>query len=383
MSTLLKMLHYLFDFLVLSRSRSTFGYKHSAIKYNMSPCSAKGMNIGKNFNAAFLLVCSVLFFASLFISNLKTNLQARLDNHKENTSADLFTAEPVPENTSAWKIRYACRRPNLRILYFVHTAPKNVEKRRFLRKTIGDPTIACEMNSAIAFFVGEAPQLNDHEAVLGEALREGDVVVLNFTDTYKNLTYKFVHGAKWVSENCLLDPTATIVKLDDDVLVNTFSLSAYLTSGVMALTGIHCQVITGAEPFRKPISKWYVSQNDYALKVYPPYCLGAVFIMQPSVLFSLHAASSHVPFFWVDDVYITGILAEYANVTLVQMVSYTIIGKGKKTPAVKDTTIFLHTSWYGTSRAEMEQIWQTFKEYNRTVSHNFNRNVHAYYRSLG
>ncbi|XP_037514520.1 lactosylceramide 1,3-N-acetyl-beta-D-glucosaminyltransferase-like [Rhipicephalus sanguineus] len=215
-------------------------------------------NFGKKRIVALIVVCLVLFIASLLCSNLRCIFQGHEPHENANTTAEVFTEEDVPENTSAWKIRKGCRNPRLRILYFVHTAPKNVEKRRFLRKTIGDAKIASAMNSTIAFFLGEAPELNDHEAVLGEAAREGDIVVLNFTDTYKNLTYKFLQGAKWVSDNCLLDPTATVVKLDDDVLVNTFALSAYLTSGVMALIGIHCRVWTGAAPFRTRKSKWLV-----------------------------------------------------------------------------------------------------------------------------
>ncbi|XP_037564803.1 beta-1,3-galactosyltransferase 5 [Dermacentor silvarum] len=118
------------------------------------------------------------------------------------------------------------------------------------------------MNSVIIFFVGETSQWDEHEAVSDEAIREGDVVVLNFKDSYKNLTHKFLLGAKWVSDNCRLDSAVTIVKLDDDVLVNVFALSSYLNSGVMALTGFHCNVVTGAVPFRTRNSKWLVHNND-------------------------------------------------------------------------------------------------------------------------
>ncbi|XP_054923051.1 lactosylceramide 1,3-N-acetyl-beta-D-glucosaminyltransferase A-like [Dermacentor andersoni] len=114
------------------------------------------------------------------------------------------------------------------------------------------------MNSAIVFFVGETSQRAVQDSVLDEATREGDVVVLNFTDTYKNLTHKFLLGAKWISDNCRLDPAATIVKLDDDVLVNVFALLSYLKSGMMALTGFHCNVVRGAVPFRTRKSKWLV-----------------------------------------------------------------------------------------------------------------------------
>nr|XP_054930227.1 beta-1,3-galactosyltransferase 5-like [Dermacentor andersoni] len=108
----------------------------------------------------------------------------------------------------------------------------------------------------MVFFVGQTSQRNEHEAVSDEAIHEGDVVVLNFTDTYKNLTHKFLLGAKWVYDNCRLDSAVTIVKLDDDVLVNVFALLSYLKSGVMALTGFHCKVLTGAVPYRTRKSKW-------------------------------------------------------------------------------------------------------------------------------
>ncbi|KAH6932494.1 hypothetical protein HPB50_006402 [Hyalomma asiaticum] len=216
---------------------------------------------GKKRIIALVVVCYSLFVAILFFSKLRDILHVEEWSMKDNISSVMSSEDAMADNTSAWKIRPVCRRPGLRILYFVHTAPKNTKERRWIRQTLGDPTIESEMNSAIVFFVGEAPELNDHEEVLEEASREGDLVVLNFTDTYMNLTYKFMQGAKWVADNCLLDQTAVVVKLDDDVLVNLPALSAYLKSGVMALTGIHCRVWKGAKPFRSKKSKWYVS-ND-------------------------------------------------------------------------------------------------------------------------
>nr|XP_050028443.1 lactosylceramide 1,3-N-acetyl-beta-D-glucosaminyltransferase-like [Dermacentor andersoni] len=192
-------------------------------------------------------------------SNVRRTVKGDKPSTKEDSSTNVFTEELVQGNISEWKVKRACRKASLRILYFVHTAPNNTEKRRWLRKTIGDPKIVSVMNSAIVFFVGETSQRAEQDAVLDEAIHEGDVVVLNFTDTYKNLTHKFLLGAKWVSDNCRLDPAVTIVKLDDDVLVNVFALLSYLKSGVMALTGFHCKVVRGAVPFRTQKSKWLVN----------------------------------------------------------------------------------------------------------------------------
>ncbi|KAH6932497.1 hypothetical protein HPB50_006405 [Hyalomma asiaticum] len=175
-------------------------------------------NFGKKDIFALTLVCQIICVAFVFFNNLKTTHKGSQRDAQENTSTSVYTEDLMEENKPAWKIRKACRDPSLRILYFVYTAPKNNEKRRWIRKTIGDPNIASEMNSAISFFVGEAADMNDIEAILDEALSEGDIAVLNFTDTYRNLSYKFLQGAKWVSDNCLLDHRATLIKVDDDVL---------------------------------------------------------------------------------------------------------------------------------------------------------------------
>ncbi|XP_077508541.1 beta-1,3-galactosyltransferase 5-like [Amblyomma americanum] len=225
----------------------------------------------------------------------------------------------MEKNFTEWTGTSACRRPNLRILYFVYTAPKNVKKRAWLRKTIGDPQLENFVNSTTVFFVGIAPDPNERRLVEEEASQEGDVVVLNFMDTYRNLSLKFIHGTKWVTENCVLNSTTTIVKMDDDVLVNVFALSSYVGSSAMRQNGIHCHLLSKVAPQREPKSKWYVTKDEYPLDEYPAYCVGAAFMMQPAVLTRLYEASMHVPIFWVEDVYITGILASLMKVDIVDV----------------------------------------------------------------
>jgi len=60
--------------------------------------------------------------------------------------------------------------------------------------------------------------------------------------------------------------------------------------------------------------KWAVSKTDFADNVYPPYCSGIAFVLSLDVVLALSRVASRVPFFWVDDVYLTGILpARYAR----------------------------------------------------------------------
>ena len=54
--------------------------------------------------------------------------------------------------------------------------------------------------------------------------------------------------------------------------------------------------------------KWKVSMKEFKDEYYPTYCSGSAFIMSTDVVIRLHAVSYDVPFFWVDDFYLTGLL---------------------------------------------------------------------------
>ena len=58
----------------------------------------------------------------------------------------------------------------------------------------------------------------------------------------------------------------------------------------------------------KIIPNLQVSKEEWSGDYYPTYCSGSAFILTPDVAMVLHEVSYHVPFFWVDDFYITGLL---------------------------------------------------------------------------
>ena len=61
---------------------------------------------------------------------------------------------------------------------------------------------------------------------------------------------------------------------------------------------------------RERRSKWYVSKHEWPHAEYPPYCSGLAFILTPDVAVATLASAPHMPYFWVDDLYITGLLAQ-------------------------------------------------------------------------
>ncbi|KAK8778878.1 hypothetical protein V5799_019783 [Amblyomma americanum] len=321
----------------------------------------------------------MVLFSVVYIKRVPGQSRRRFTDTATTTTNASFNESSLEENFTELTAASACRRPGLRILYFVHTAPKNAELRAWLRKTIGNPEIEAFVNSAIVFFVGLAPDTNQRLAVEEEAAREGDVVVLNFTDTYRNLSLKFIHGAEWVLENCGLNSTTTIVKMDDDVLVNVFALSAYVASPVMSRKGIHCVVYSKVRPVRKK-SKWVVTKEEYAPAKYPAYCAGAAFMVRPAVLSTLYQASRRVPVFWVDDVYVTGILASLTKVDMVNIKLYFGLFFSNKTETVRNTILFVNTGGPNYIRHKVDRLWQSVLLANQSVSENYKWRVSVGHR---
>jgi len=56
--------------------------------------------------------------------------------------------------------------------------------------------------------------------------------------------------------------------------------------------------------------KWAVIESEFADDVYPTYCSGLAIVMSTDVVLALARVASRVAFFWVDDVYLTGLLTD-------------------------------------------------------------------------
>ena len=76
----------------------------------------------------------------------------------------------------------------------------------------------------------------------------------------------------------------------------------------------------GLAPQRNPNNKWFVDESTYKGQTYPDFLSGWAWMTSPKTAEKIvrTASSSKVPFFWVDDVWITGMLAREAGGILLQ-----------------------------------------------------------------
>lgn len=107
-----------------------------------------------------------------------------------------------------------------------------------------------------------------------------------------------------------------ILKLDDDVFVNMPAMIEFLTHELSPLGARHlilCNTLSTSKVKRSWRSKWRVSPLEYPDPNYPNYCAGWAIIYSPDTIFLLYKEAQRQNYFWIDDVHITGTLAEKVN----------------------------------------------------------------------
>ena len=166
-----------------------------------------------------------------------------------------------------------------------------------------------------------------------EHLLYGDIVQGDFLESYRNLSYKHVLGLKYAVHYC---PQARyVLKMDDDIAVDIFQVLRFMQDSNINGAGggdeeeeeedqslkIAGAVMRGDElnPLRDARSKWCVSYDEYSPSKYPPFCSGWAYAATMASARQLARISEWTPFFWIDDVYVTGLLANLSNIRLVDL----------------------------------------------------------------
>ena len=219
------------------------------------------------------------------------------------------------------------------VVILVHSARHHFEYRQRIRDTWGSVHAHGIWRFRTVFMLGSnlaptARALSTSQQIQEEVATHGDVIFASFHDSYRNMTVKHLMGYKWVAEHC---PEARwVLKTDDDMFINPYALVKLFlekqkrasktpapTHTFSAPTCMLCMEMR-SKPQRRPGEKWAISVEEYSDPDYPPYCLGAAYVTTPDLirrLLSVHAATAGARgyYFWIDDVFVTGILREIYN----------------------------------------------------------------------
>lgn len=198
-------------------------------------------------------------------------------------------------------------------LFVVHSATSNLRKRMDIRNTWGQRLQFKTKLVLLLFVMGRSKNKSLQSAIEKEDELYKDIIQGDFLDVYRNLTHKAVFWLRWVTEYC---PNVDhLIKVDDDIFVNTFRVFEVINQTRDTDRKIFCK-LRPAFTNRLPRSgKWKLEEEDFKnFTHYPfPFSNGFFVIFSGKLIPELYKAAGFTPFFWLDDVFLTGILAENAG----------------------------------------------------------------------
>ena len=202
-----------------------------------------------------------------------------------------------------------------RVLIYVHSAPKHFEKRQAMRRTWCQKGNFNGKDIKTAFIIGRSdPSTNKRIKMESDAYK--DIIQADFTDSYINLTYKAIVALDWIRTSCR--GLQWVIKADDDMFVDIKRAIGTLLPNYMAYNRTilgYCKHkkynLKISRSGRSCRSRWCIFSDYFPReKFYPPHCIGAVIILSGDLIRPLYEASMKATYFWIDDVYLTGLLMQ-------------------------------------------------------------------------
>ncbi|XP_069134834.1 beta-1,3-galactosyltransferase brn-like [Argopecten irradians] len=187
------------------------------------------------------------------------------------------------------------------LIYLIKSTPTNYARRNAIRKSWANEYKFPNIRLVFLMGIPERSTLND--MVVTESKEFGDILQLDFIDTYYNLTLKAIGGIRWTAKNC---PGAKFAVMgDDDYYVATdFMLSLLEHMYSIQPTKIYMGgLIHSAKPQRDKSAKWYISPADYPFNRYPPVIRGGTLVMSMDFVIDMNIVIPYTKTIPFDDVY--------------------------------------------------------------------------------
>uniref|UniRef100_A0A1I8I5Z5 Hexosyltransferase n=1 Tax=Macrostomum lignano TaxID=282301 RepID=A0A1I8I5Z5_9PLAT len=217
------------------------------------------------------------------------------------------SGRPTDHTPEPFAAAPACR-GRLFLVAIVHSAVGNAAKRHLIRRTWASISNIGGRRLATVFVVGRSADQDENRRLDKESEEFGDLVVANFRDHYRNLTYKNLYGIRWALEHC--SGVRFVLKTDDDVLVNTFRLVEYISDRLLETRNFfYCMTAKQETRMSDPQYKWFVSPSEWPVQEYPLHCKGLAYLFSADLLGPLHLCAQWRNYFWIDDIFVTGAVA--------------------------------------------------------------------------
>ena len=192
---------------------------------------------------------------------------------------------------------------DLILVFHSGTDARSAMRRARARSTWLQSIRKLEFRVLVMFTVALSNNKTVNDQVRREAETSEDMLIFDFTDSFRNLTLKTMSTFEWIAQNC--SNARFILKTDEDTFVNFTNILHFLPSvsrslGVLGSGyGFYDSIV-----FRDLNFKFGVPVEQYPFKFFGPYCSGRGYLMSAATLQLIVRASAFVPVIDMEDVYV-------------------------------------------------------------------------------
>jgi hypothetical protein len=116
--------------------------------------------------------------------------------------------------------------------------------------------------------------------------------------------------------------------MDDDIIVDLYQLLDKLSSQYPVINQVmYGFKQIGLSPQRDPANKWFVSRQEFAEDTYPDFLSGWAYVLSPFAASLIVRQAKRETFFWIDDVWVTGMLATKAGLQIQSLNTFYTVHK--------------------------------------------------------
>ncbi|KAL4232126.1 Beta-1 [Mactra antiquata] len=260
-----------------------------------------------------------------------------------------------------------CKTKRVFLLIMCLSTAKNVKKRMAIRNTWGkvarnipwpgesDP----HRRVKIMFMFGTPESQTDQAILKREQVKYGDVVQADFVDSYRNLTIKVMMGIKWATIYC--SGVQYMMKVDDDTFVHVGNLMKDLKRMQVPTGGLVIGHVHEQPPVQRT-EKWAMNFTEFPFKYYPKYASGQTYVLSGNILEKLCNVGEHMPYIFIEDVFVTGILRTVINTQLVASIGYPHVFMPQVEPCTFQNNVRVAATNVETSH--MYKIWNSLSSNN-------------------
>ncbi|XP_050395375.1 beta-1,3-galactosyltransferase 1-like [Patella vulgata] len=231
------------------------------------------------------------------------------------------------------------------LLIVVLSRTSEFEERQAVRQTWGSLAVS-NKEIRLVFMLGYRPEIHSHD-LKTENEKYHDIIQEDFYDSYRNLSIKSEAILRFANTFC--SGVKYILKVDVDVFLNLPVLIDDLRKreGTNMIMGHVLQLVY---LFRTKDSKWYT--DSYPLTFHPYYVSGPAYILSGDAAEKLLYVALKTKYYFVEDVFITGIVRQRSNVELIHH-----RGFGYRNPFVDICWLENKISGHSYTKEQMIELW--------------------------